>query len=62
VRAACASCGSGGSGFAAARVTGAFCFERKQRVAGQCVCFAGGVLGLQPELRRVWRGVVSEDR
>lgn len=58
MRAACASCGSGGSGFAAARVTGPFCFERKQLVAGQCVCFAGGVLGLKPELRRVRRGVV----
>lgn len=40
MRAACASCGSGGSGFAAARVTGPFCFERKQLVAGQCVFFA----------------------
>lgn len=53
MRAACASCGSGGSGFAAARVTGPFCFERKQLVSGQCMFFAGGVLGLKPELRRV---------
>ena len=58
MRAACASCGSGGSGFAAARVTGPFCFERKQLVAGQCVCFLQWVCVLNLDLRRVRLGVV----